>query len=369
MSYLESKFIRAGDPTHSKAQRQLGVTINGAVDYDTSHDWYAKAKQDSDGFVFPMGKRDSKEASGVVTGELTFRKRRHDNLGESGNKKRKRTRMHLDSKLTPLLSNLACIPVNYSKEEYDLLEKEEKKELIYKQIKFAGMAATPSEEMIEGKQFGREDFANLIGGVDSIINTGDKPILAGQVFVYGVPDPVEGDNENDFYNKLKQIQRIQGTDKNKVLLTTEPYDPENIIRYDSFITVLTGMKNKVADFYTTFANIITDPKLREKKYDISTLKNFIWNLLYFLWVMKGFTATTTTTAAIVADAKSNTFTDAVDQIVKDLLEKKEPLMRMINAFYKSNHAYNSRVAGVALSDALPTHQFDVHLGAPYCLST
>lgn len=373
--------VRAGDPSNSKAVRQLLVTLNCEVDLDTQGDWERECRKRSVEFAFPYGTNMDKEAKGVVADEPCFKRRRPEVplLGANKNKKmyaNKQFESNLDPKLTPLMSNLAGLPIPVKEEDFKRLTAEERKELIMKEIQPYGMVGTTAEAAVQGDQFGRADFVCAAGGVVSTYNTGPDTIAAGDLIVAEAPETVydtmtPGGQVDlaEYHRKRLLHQHIDGIDSSKVLLSLRRYDPTRIVSYEGLYAIFDDIAKKDdADLRKDVDKYIYG---QDNVTNLPLIRQLAFKIIKFQLVQKALMDNSALVVselngdATPSDAARDATVVSVRAMATNLAtpESRKILESLLFVLFSINHEYNSRVWGFALSDAMPTHRIDVKVGA------
>lgn len=310
------------NPMNDNPVSQCQVTSNGCVDIDCFKNWKAitSEKTERDGLDFPFGKEMPQDTSGVVVHEIALKHKRE--LKTVGSIYRNRKIRKLDPMLTPVFTNLAGMPI--SQPLGTQLSTEQKKYKIWKKIKLAGIVKTSRDELKPDgtdKDHGRIDTAIGIGGIDPILNNGDKTIYAGNLIVAELP---LDDKENNITRPTEQ-----GTSKEKKLVITEPYDYNKIISMDSILNLINTYPDAVA----------LREHVRNRDYDDIP---FYECLRCLSDLMGGYTG----------------FYEP---------ETQQQIQALMLSFFENQYEYNSRVIGVALTDIAPNCQGDIKVSTGYCL--
>jgi hypothetical protein len=308
-------FARNGNPMNDNPVSQCQVTLNACIDIAAHKRWAAlSGKEAGDGVQFPFGKEIPKASTGVVVHEIAV-KRRNNTQTLSKTKRRK-----IDPMLTPALTNLAGCPLNLKENEENVKGKVENE--FWKQYQLTGVVKTSRDVLNpDGTDvdYGRIDFALGIGGIDPVLNNGEKNIYAGGLVVCRTPFEDKG---------KRRVPVERGTDEGKMLLITEPYDYKQIVSVDSIKEIFNTFDD------TELPGILKDNSEMPLYKCISNLSD----------LMGGLPSVRTD---IMSGGKA---------------------AKLIHSFFECQYEYNSRVIGVALTDSQPGQQFDLKVSAfGYCL--
>jgi hypothetical protein len=374
---------RAQDWTHSLPAIQLRVAQNAEVDFPLLESWMQQ--KDRTSIPHPFTANMHPETLGVVANEICMRQIQVPVGGDSRIYKKQR-REELPSFLTPLFTNLNGMPISMDQAQWDKLTPEEKQAWIHAKYPVGGIVGT-TREWDDYKKMGRTDFANQIGGIYGIINTGPKNIYAGQLVMANAPLAfLQATDDNGRMDALKKQRNITGTSKDKVLLETVPYDPTNVVTTDS-IKNLIGARG---GFGTAVGQLWPKPPIVEGD-DIYVLQNMVQDLMLFAMHVNAVVNTKRAGAFDANVYNNNMQTELTGTVMDDevfryifdpesialqsrsnnadgfnkvMVEQTRSLMpRLLNSYYRIMRAYNSRILGVALTDALSGGQFDIKQGS------
>jgi hypothetical protein len=353
-------------------------------------------QKDKSGVEHPFTNQIGPDSMGVVAGEICMRELQITEGGEAERLYKKQRREDLPSYLLRCFSNLNGMPISHT--HWQTLSKEERQAYIHSKYPVAGIVGT-TREWSEVKQMGRTDFANQIGGVYGIINTGKKNIYAGQLVMAVAPLDYLVDG-----SKPKPRQRITGTESEKILLDTVPYDPQNVVSPSA-------IKNVVAKALQPNG---VWPRPGDKDSNAYLVQNLVEDLMLFaMHVNAVVEAEKAATAAAgggaaggaaagaaggaaggaapnginmaaynanMAKELTGATDDALFRLILDpaslrgmvptgafdeaMVQQTQSLMpRLMNSYFRIMRAANDRIIGVALTDAPPGSQFDIKQGS------
>jgi hypothetical protein len=305
---------RNGNPMNDNPVTQCQVTLNAAIDINAHKRWASLSDKEEDSDIhFPFGNKIPKASTGVVVHEIAL-KRRNQHQTLSKTKRRK-----IDPMLTPAFTNLAGCPLNIKKADRDIKGKVEHE--FWKQFQPVGIVKTSRDVLNpDGTDvdYGRIDFALGIGGVDPVLNRGEKSVYAGNLIVCDLP------------KKGEKQPHERGTDEGKVLLVTKPYDYKEIVSMESLREIFNSAQNEAQ---------LTEILEKNKEIPVYKCLHVLNNMFEYA-----------------------TLSTYINNTKDSLLEK------LLHSFFESHYEYNSRVIGVALTDASPGQQFDLKVSAfGYCL--
>lgn len=384
--------MRAGDATHSQPTIQGRVVQNAKLDVYTLQDWM-DVPVDKDSVVRPFGANMETANLGSVAGEISYRlkAKRTNNNDIVVRPNPKRTK--IDSTLVPVFSALNGMVLPMDVKTWNDLTESQREAYIWSFIRVAGIIGTTREYDDMKNVNGREDLANLLGGVWAVINDNSqrKTIYGGNLVCAAIPRAALAPIDNVGTRSKLVRERIQGIEKNKILLETVPYDASNIITQDSLKEMLDDENlDPTGKSKTKFW-----PKLTrgEDAADIYVKENFVEDLLILMFMAVGvngdWTGAETGKALdaflfnqkeidiaarkkIMKALKSAIFPS--DDFIKDM-SKDYPAIahrvkhighKVLNGAARVKRNYDEKVIGIALSDAPPGVQFDIK-EAPYTL--
>jgi hypothetical protein len=336
---------RAGDWTHSLPVVQLRVAKNSELDTE----WIKQciAKREAENVFHPFGTNLDPGTLGVVPGEIAIANREFALDAKAKQLYQDNRGIVLPSHLTKSYTNLNgyFMPEDVRDKPAEIIQYE-----IHKRIRVTGIVGAACEWEVQVQKLGRTDFANQIGGVCGIINTSDKNIYAGQLVVARVPLKLIGANLNNH----KRKNPISGTDGNKILMSTEPYDPSQIITIETLKVF--AEKGTPEDMNNTVVGKFVKSLLTYVAYCDAVIHGaFVGGVRNVENVERD------TDASLRAIAANPALYSEL--LHPSRLQGREIVTSLMTTFFEIQHEYNRCVIGVALSDAVPEQQFDLKQGS------
>ena len=367
---------RAGDWSHSVPVTQGRVAQNSDLDTARIKEW-KEIKRD-DIYVRPCGTNMETRNLGAVVGEISLKWKPRHKIAARACTQPNPKRPKLPATQVPIFSNLNGIAIPVTPAKWNEMSEAQREALMFSYVKVAGIIGTTVEYDDFLKENGRKDFVNNIGGIYAVINTSPtKSIYAGQLVVGAIPKAALCPTWDTQTRKKLVRDRIQGTEPEKVLVETEPYDPMNIISVDS----MNKMLKKVGP------NRLWPKPTSVETNDAYVAESFMQDLLLFVFHINAVVnarraggdqslAYKQNLEAILGGAGETVedietiFNPAevcklLDPTWKETVKSLIP--RVLNGYSKVNRQYNERIIGIALSDAQPNEQFDIKQ-SNYCNS-
>lgn len=430
-SYFLGMEPTEGDPVHSRALYQQRVVQNCQLD-----DQEIKTRQafkNNDYYVFPYGKETTDDLMGALTDEIIVKRKDHilqDPYEDSNSKRakgvsddiyRKTKNDQLESYLLPVISSLNGLAI-----QKEMMENKSLAEQLYvinSHFIGVGVAAYERGYGSDANTIGRLDLAGDIGGVRTGCLRGPKTIRAGELIVWTAPPPKDSKLVQnlpqrtvlDFQtNKRERAQDRDGTSANKAIFVMEPYDPLNVVSFETLQEIFLKPLDELlkqnllkaagggrVNITPTREGVMKDPNITE------TFKNFLlrfWPLLdndnkvyivdTYIRDMLLMLMHTNATEVSLRNGATKKYGDALYEILsqdlaktlKDIKHILDPqaaniqtlpadvpdqfkqrlfnlTQRFMNNQNKINLDYKRRILAVALSDGHPNARFDYRLGS------
>ena len=232
------------------------------------------------------------------------------------------------------------------KAHYEAAEADEKRAIIRQHWQLAGIVGTNNDQLGFHGEIGRPDLPVQLGGVYTISNFGDKTIMQGDLVVWNAP-------------LIKRVgdgrPHVDDTPDDKLVVATEPYDPEQVFGLRSLLDLLTtfnladpaGKKAIATRIYNLNA-----PNMQEQAY--CTLERTRADVIeMFVRIGKYADFSVATIEQLLTDI--NTIPAIKKSVEKAFL-----------SMARQRQEYNSRIVGRATTTGLPGQNFNIYMGN-YCV--
>jgi hypothetical protein len=375
---------RGGDWGHSRAVAQQRVAQNGVLDLvHIKKCQSAKENKSNEQVDFPFGDNIVPAVLGVLQDEVVVRHRRPPTKpGAKSIYGKEPANASLDSKLIPCFSSLNGFHIK--KTEWDVLKglsTEEKVEALNRKFVTAGIVGTDRTYDEDYLNMGRADYAIEIGGVRSGVLRGTKPVMAGELLVWSVPREYldeETDNAANRLGKRKREQFQDGTEKEKVIFSIEPYDPMNTVSYDVVKKILyDDFIEKPAATADNFFKRFVIPDATRPSYGPNRLIGMLVKFIKHVTAVElgmlrpdavvhaagDYDAARYDAAQALMNNPDPANRASLYATIKQVFKDQEGFIHeLLNVYAEVNYDYNRRVFGMALSDAQPGMMFDYKVG-------